>query len=168
MKEITLMKTKLVKSIMVPLLGACALVTLFAAERAPVEGRAGGRLEGTWSMQITLNDCSGHVIRSFPTLVVFMAGGTLTEASGGTAPALVTGGKGVWSHTTDHTYAFRFKDFNFNTSNVFTGWTIISGETTVDATGNITAGPATVQVYDPNGVLLATLCADAVGTRFDL
>ena len=168
MKEITLMKTKLVKSIMVPLLGACALVTLFAAERAPGEGRAGGRLEGTWSMQVTLNDCSGHVIRSFPTLVVFMAGGTLTEASGGTAPALVTGGKGVWSHTTDHTYAFRFKDFNFNTSNVFTGWTIISGETTVDATGNVTAGPATVQVYDPNGVLLATLCADAVGTRFDL
>ena len=28
--------------------------------------------------------------------------------------------------------------------------------------------PATVQVYDPNGNLLATLCADAVGTRFEL
>ena len=152
---------------MAPSVVACALVTIVAAT-ATGQGTQGGRLEGTWSMQITLNDCSGHVIRSFPTLVVFMAGGTLTEASGGTAPALQTGGKGVWSHSTDSTYAFRFKDFNFNTSNVFTGWTIISGETTVDATGNITAGPATVQVYDPNGVLLATLCADAVGTRFDL
>jgi hypothetical protein len=97
-----------------------------------------------------------------------MAGGTLTEASGGTAPALQTGGKGVWSHTTHHTYAFRFKDFTFNTSNVFTGWVIITGETTVDATGNANAGPATVQVYDPNGVLLVTLCAEAVGTRFEL
>src|SRR5439155_16757763 len=90
-KEITLMRAKLVKSIMAPLLGACALVTVVAAEKAPEEGRAGGRLEGTWNMQITLADCSGHVIRSFPTLVVFMAGGTVTEASGGTAPALQTG-----------------------------------------------------------------------------
>ena len=150
------------------LLGACALVTVVAAEKAPGEGQAGGKLEGTWNMQITLNDCSGHVIRSFPTLVEFVAGGTVTEASGGTAPALVTGGKGVWSHTTDHTYAFRFKDFNFNTSNVFTGWSIITGETTVDRTGNANSGPATVQVYDPNGNLLATVCADTVGTRFEL
>jgi hypothetical protein len=119
-------------------------------------------------MQITVNDCSGHVIRSFPTLVVFMAGGTLTEASGGTAPALQTGGKGVWSHTTEGTYAFRFKDFTFNTSNVFTGWVIISGETTVDVTGNANAGPATVEVYDPNGALVVSLCAEAVGTRFEL
>jgi hypothetical protein len=95
-----------------------------------------------------------------------MAGGTLTEASGGTAPALQTGGKGVWSHTNDHNYAFRFKDFTFNAQNVFTGWVIIAGETTVD--GDANAGPATVQVYNANGVLVATLCADAAGTRFEL
>jgi hypothetical protein len=45
---------------------------------------------------------------------------------------------------------------------------IIAGELTVDATGNANSGPATVQVYDPNGVLLVTLCADAVKTRFEL
>jgi hypothetical protein len=162
------MKTRLVKSIVSALVFASALATLVAAERPPREGMVGGRLEGTWSMQITSTDCFGHVLRSFPTLVVFMAGGTLTEASGGTAPALQTGGKGVWSHTTDSTYAFRFKDFTFNSSYVLTGWVIISGETTVDVTGNATSGPATVQVYDPNGVLLVTLCADAVGTRFEL
>ena len=161
------MKIKLVKSIMAPLVVACALVTMVAATAAG-QGTQGGRLEGTWSMQITLTDCSGHVIRSFPTLVVFKAGGTLTEASGGTAPALQTGGKGVWSHTTDNTYAFRFKDFTFNTSNVFTGWVIITGETTVDSTGNANAGPATVQIYDPNGNLLVSLCAEAAGTRFVL
>ena len=119
-------------------------------------------------MQITSTDCSGHVLRSFPTLVVFMAGGTLTEASGGTAPTLQTGGKGVWRHTIDSTYTFRFKDFTFNSSYVLTGWVISTWETTVDETGNATAGPATVQVYDANGNLLATLCADAVGTRFEL
>jgi len=162
------MKTRLIKTTMTSLLFACALATLAGAGIPPRGGTEGGRIEGTWGMQITLTDCSGHVIRSFPTLVVFMAGGTLTEASGGTAPALQTGGKGVWSHTNDSTYAFRFKDFTFNTSNVFTGWVIITGKTTVDKTGNANAGPATVQVYDPNGVLLVTLCAEAVGTRFEL
>jgi hypothetical protein len=162
------MKTRLVKGILAPLLFACALVTLVAAERPPREGAVGGKLQGTWSMQITLTDCSGHVIRSFPTLVVFMAGGTVTEASGGTAPALQTGGKGVWSHTVDSTYAFRFKDFTFNAQNVFTGWVIITGETTVDETGNSNSGPATVEIYNANGVLVASLCADAVGTRFEL
>ena len=161
------MKTKLAKSIMAPLLGACALVTMVAPTAAG-QGTIGGTLQGTWDMRISLTDCAGHVIRSFPSLVEFTAGGTLTEASGGTAPALQTGGKGVWSHANDSTYAFRFKDFTFNTSNVFTGWVIITGETTVDKTGNANAGPATVQVYDPNGVLLVTLCAEAVGTRFEL
>jgi hypothetical protein len=165
------MKTKLVKTIIAPLLFAFALATLVAAESASTGGTeagSGGRLQGTWDMQITLNDCAGNVIRSFPTLVEFVVGGTVTEASGGTAPALQTGGKGVWSHTTGHTFAFRFKDFTFNSSYVLTGWVIISGETTVDATGNSNSGPATVEVYDPNGILLATLCADAVGTRFEL
>jgi len=161
------METRLVKSIMAPLLFACVLTTLVAGDSAP-RGAVGGRLTGTWSMQITANDCAGHVIRSFPTLVAFSAGGTLNEASGGTSPALQTGGKGVWSHTVDSTYAFRFKDFMFNTQNVLTGWSIITGETTVDETGNANAGPATVEIYNASGVLVATFCADAVGTRFEL
>ena len=161
------MKTRLVKSVMAPLVVACALVSMIATTAAG-QGARGGRLQGTWDMQITVNDCSGHTIRSFVSQVVYMAGGTLTEESAGTAPALRTGGKGVWRHTTDSNYAFRFKVFNFNAQNVFTGWTIIAGETTLDATGNANAGPATVDVYDPNGVLLAHLCAEAVGTRFAL
>ena len=86
------MKTKLVNSIMAPLVIACALLTIVATAAAG-QGTEGGRLQGTWEMQITLNDCAGHVIRSFPTLIEFAAGGTVTEASGGTAPALQTGGK---------------------------------------------------------------------------
>jgi hypothetical protein len=44
----------------------------------------------------------------------------------------------------------------------------MAGETTVDETGNANAGPATVEVYNPNGVLVATVCASIVGTRFEL
>jgi hypothetical protein len=119
-------------------------------------------------MQITLNDCSGHVIRSFPSLIEFVAGGTVVESNAGTPQALKTPGEGVWRHTTGHNYAFRFKFFTFNAQNVFTGWTIIAGETTVDKTGDANAGSATVKVYDPNGNLLVSLCAETAGTRFEL
>jgi len=161
------MKTKLVKSVMAPLLTACALVTMVAATAAG-QGTVGGRLQGTWDMQITLTDCHGHVLRSFPSLVIFMAGHTMMESNAGTPQALKTPGEGVWRHTTHNNYAFSFKFFTFNSENVFTGWTVIAGETTVDATGETHAGSATVEVHAPNGVLVATACAAISGTRFEL
>jgi len=161
------MKTKLVKRILAPLVVACALVPMVATT-ATRPGTVGGKLQGTWEMQITLTDCAGHVIRSFPSLLEFVAGGTVVESNAGTPQALKTPGEGVWRHTTDTNYAFRFKFFTFNPQNVFTGWTIIAGETTVDETGNANAGSATVKVYDPNGVLLVSLSAETAGTRFDL
>ena len=161
------MKTKLVKSIMAPLVVAFALLPMVAAP-ATMPSMEGGKLQGTWEMQITLTDCAGHVIRSFPSLIEYAAGGTVVESNGGTPQALKTPGEGVWRHTTNNNYAFRFKFFTFNSLNVFTGWTIIAGETTVDSTGNANTGSATVKVYAPNGVLLATVCAETAGTRFEL
>src|SRR6059058_2892129 len=55
-KEITLMKTKLVKSMMAPLVVACASLTMVVAT-ATGQGTQGGTLQGTWDMRITLTDC---------------------------------------------------------------------------------------------------------------
>src|SRR5206468_9134008 len=105
------MKTKLVKNIMAPLVVACALISLVATT-ASGQGTEGGRIQGMWETQITLNDCAGHVIRSFQGMLTFHEGGTLMD--GTTTPsALRTPGEGVWRHTTGNTYAFRFKSFNF-------------------------------------------------------
>src|SRR5206468_9333861 len=93
--KITLMKIKLVKRILAPLVVACALVPMVATT-ATRPGTVGGRLQGTWEMQITLTDCAGHVIRSFPSLIEFAAGGTVVESNGGTPQALKTPGEGVW------------------------------------------------------------------------
>ena len=162
------MKAKLAKNIMAPLVVACALATVVNAGLPPRGGMEGGRLQGTWQMQITLTDCSGHTIRSFPSLIEFAAGGTVVESNAGTPQALKTPGEGVWRHTNDHNYAFSFKFFTFNAQNVFTGWTIIAGETTVDTHGDTNAGSATVKVYDTNGNLLVSLCAGTAGTRYEL
>jgi hypothetical protein len=160
------MKTRLVKSIMAPLVVVLASVTMLVATAAGQGGR-GGRIQGMWETQITLNDCSGHVIRSFQGMLTFHQGGTMMD--GTTTPsALRTPAEGVWRHIADSTYAFRMKSFTFNAQNIFTGWSIIAGELTVDSTGDVFTGPATVEVYAPNGVLVATLCAESSGTRFEL
>ena len=161
------MKTKLVKGIMAPLVAVFALVTM-VAPTASGQGTIGGSLQGTWEMRITLTDCAGHVIRSFPSLVEFTAGGTVVESNAGTPQALKTPGEGVWSLVSDHTYAFRFKFFTFDTQNIFTGWTIIAGTTTVNSTADTNAGSATVKVYNTSGFLLVSLCASTAGTRFKL
>ena len=161
------MKTKLIKSIMAPLVVACASLTMVVAT-ATGQGTQGGTLQGTWEMQITLTDCAGHVIRSFPSLIEYAAGGTVVESNAGTPQALKTPGEGVWSHTTGNNFAFRFKFFTFDTQNIFTGWTIIAGTTTVNPTGDTNAGSATVKVYNTSGVLLVSLCAETAGTRFGL
>ena len=90
------------------------------------------------------------------------------ESQAGTPQALKTPGEGVWQHATDNTYAFRFKFFTFNSLNVFTGWVIVAGKTTVNSTGDANAGYATVKVYNTSGVLLVSLCAETAGTRFKL
>jgi hypothetical protein len=161
------MKMKLVKTTMSALLLACAVTTLVAGTRPPREGTQGGRIQGMWEQITTLTDCAGHPIRSFPVMLTFHQGGTMMDGTT-TPPALRTPAQGVWRHVSDSNYAFRLKAFTFNAQNVFTGWSIIAGEITVDQTGDANSGPATVEVYDPNGVLLATLCAETVGTRFEL
>jgi hypothetical protein len=162
------MKMKLVKSTMAPLLGACALVTMVAATAAG-QSDGGGRLEGTWDNQVSIIDCqTGNPITTFRSLIVFMAGGTLTETTSGTSPALRTPGEGVWRHTTANNYVLRFKHFSFNAQNVLTGWNIIHAEVSLDPAGNAYTSSATVEVYNANGVLLATACATTAGTRFDL
>ena len=161
------MKVKLVKGIMTSLLFACALVPMVAGAIEPRGGTEGGRIQGTWETQITLNDCAGHVIRSFQGMLTFHQGGTMMD--GTTTPsALRTPAEGVWRHATGNSYAFRMKSFTFDAQNVFTGWSIVSGELTVDHTGDSFAGPATVEVHNANGDLVTTLCADSVGTRFEL
>ncbi len=133
----------------------------------------GGRLEGTWDAQVTLRVCqTGAAIRTFPTILTFMSGGTMITSESAAPQSLHTPGHGVWSHTTGNAYSFKFKAFNFDTSGNFTGWTIIKNEVYLifpqilpHRDGYESAG--TAEVYAPNGKLLFTGCSTATATRFE-
>ena len=79
-----------------------ALAVLLMAMFAPiwVSGQSGGgRLEGTWDVQVTIRNCqTGAEIRHFASLTVFMSGGTMLDSTSGIPQALKTPGQGVWSH----------------------------------------------------------------------
>jgi hypothetical protein len=152
---------------MAALLVAYGLLPMVAAT-AVGQGTQGGRLQGTWEMQLRRTDCAGHVIGTAQSVAIFIVGGTMMESQAPRPQAQKTPGEGVWRHTTDNNYAFRFKYFTFDAQNVFTGWTVIAGELTVDQSGDANTGSATIQVYDTNGNLVATGCGEVAGTRFEL
>jgi hypothetical protein len=161
------MKRNLVRTLSMTV-GLAVLITMGTLNTSMAHD-GGGRLEGAWNTQVSVIDCqSGNVIFTFANMPVFMAGGTMVEATSGTAPALRTQGEGVWRHTTGHNYVFRFKSFTFNSQNVFTGWMIIQADATLDRTGDAYTSSATIEVYNPNGVLVGTGCAETAGTRFEL
>ena len=82
----------------------------------------GGKLEGTWRVQVTIRDCaSGAALRTFPAFLTFAQGGTLTETTTGFPPALRTPGHGVWEHLGGHTYRAVSEAFLFNPAGVWTG-----------------------------------------------
>jgi hypothetical protein len=73
------------------------------------------KLEGTWRVQVTIRDCqSGAAVRTFPALLTFARGGTLTETTTGFPPALRTPGHGFWRHTGGQTYIAVSEAFLFN------------------------------------------------------
>jgi hypothetical protein len=162
------MKRNLIKTLSIA--GGLAVLIAMGTLNISMAQTDGGRgLRGAWETQVSIIDCqSGNVIATFANMPVFAAGGTMTESTSGTAPALRTSGQGVWRHMTGNQYSFRFKSFTFNTQNVFTGWMIIQADANLDSTRDAYTSSATIEVYDANGVLVGTGCAESAGTRFEL
>ncbi len=160
------MRKKFLKTI-----GGMALGILLLAMIAPtwVSGQSGGgRLEGTWDVQVTIRSCqTGAEIRHFASLTTFMSGGTLLDSTSGIPQALKTPGQGVWSHVSANTYRFSFKSFSFDAGGNFTGSTKITHEAALASNGTEFSSAGTSEVYDPNGNLIFAGCSTTTATRFE-
>lgn len=159
------------RNIFLKALGGIALVICLSAMFTPAWGSGeggGGRLEGTWDVQVTIRNCqTGAEIRSFASVTTFMFGGTTLDSTSGTPQAQRTPGQGVWSHVSGHTYRFSFKTFSFDAGGNFTGWTKITHEALLDSNGTQYSSAGTAEVYGPNGTLLFTGCSTTTATRFE-
>jgi hypothetical protein len=165
------------KNTMLRLVGGILLATVMAA--TPFVGLVsaqndlksknvgGGQLVGTWDVQVTIRDCQTNAeIRTFASLTTFMFGGTLIDSTSGMPQAAKTPGHGVWNHAGGNLYRFKFKAFSFGPTGVFTGWTIITHEASMDPGGNSYESAGTAEFYNAAGVLVGTGCSSTTATRF--
>ncbi len=147
---------------------AATSLDLASAQEESKGQDGGGRLEGTWDVQVTIRNCqTGAAIRTFPSIGTFMSGGTALDSTSGIPQALKTPGQGVWSHISGNSYRFKFKSFSFDASGNPTGWTIISHEANLNSRADEYESAGTAEVYNLNGNLLFTGCSTTTAARFE-
>jgi len=126
------------------------------------------KLDGTWRVQVTIRNCqTGAGLRTFPALVTFAHGGTLTETTTGFAPSQRTPGHGFWRHTGENSYLAVSEAFLFNPSDIWTGTQKLTQNTEIARDSDAFASTASIEIFDISGNLLTKGCATAVGRRFE-
>ena len=166
-------KEKKMKSTFLKTIGgvtlAVVLLTVFASQKALSDQNGGGRLEGTWDVQVTLRNCqTGDALRPpFPEVITFMFGGTMIDSTSVRPQSLKTPGQGVFSHVNGNTYRFSFKSLNFDSGGTFTGSTKVTHEATLNSDATEYTSVGTAEVYDVNGNLISTGCSTTTATRFE-
>jgi hypothetical protein len=135
--------------------------------RKLLTGKANSR-GGSWDVRVTIRNCqTGAVISSFPTLNTFMQGGTMQETSAGVPPGLRSPGHGVWNYESGRRYTAAFQFYRFNTDGSYAGTLRTRTQIEVSRFSNSFTSTASTEVFNPAGVLIATGCATATGTRFE-
>jgi len=150
-----------------------ALIPPFLGNTAAAESNTGGKLQGTWQLQINPFICAtGTPLPSFSALVSFAHGGTLTEVvnTGAFLPGQVTPGLGVWSRTEGGLYKADWEVFIlFDTPSTVPGFPFKRGvqrlTRDIQVFGDLMTYDGSSELLDANGNLLGVTCANGIGTR---
>jgi hypothetical protein len=152
---------------------ASMVVALILLQPFPGNAVAGedreSRLQGTWRVQVNPANClTGAPLPSFPVLLSFARGGTLTEVMGSPAfqPGQRTAGLGVWSRSHRNAYKAVWDAFILFDAGVFKrGVQRLMWDFEVD--GEQMTFTSSAQFFDINGNPLQLTCASGTGTRFE-
>lgn len=124
-------------------------------------------LEGTWRVQVTVLNCqTGAVLRTFPALVAFAKGGTVTNTTAGQFPAQFTPGFGVWQHTTGHSYSAVLEAFVFSPAGVWMQTHRFTRSIELDGNADEFTDTIKLEIFDTSGNLIVTGCGTSVASRF--
>jgi hypothetical protein len=147
---------------------ACMLVLGFGLTATAQSANAGSSngLEGTWRVQLTVQDCTtGQVLRTFPALFAFAKGGTLTYATTGQPPSATTTGLGVWKHTTGHSYSAVSEVFIFSPAGAWIQTHRLTRAIDVSNDGDEFTDSVALQIFDTSWNQIVTGCGTSVGRR---
>jgi hypothetical protein len=169
--------------------GAALLATSAGALRAePAATGAAAEssgLLGTWTIQVTLRDCTTNApLGSFNSLVTFHRGGTISESAGSRsfAPGQRGAAQGTWARKSDGTFRQRMIALivfdtapnlpgtpSFDPSQPVTpgfsaGWQTVTH--TIDVDGDHLTSAGANAFHDTTGAVYRTGCSTAAGQRF--
>ena len=139
-------------------------------EQAATNGRVDSQtiLEGTWRAVVTRQDCqTGAPGPTFPALLTFGRGGTLTETTAAFPPSQRTPGHGFWTSTGRRQFTAVSEAFLFNPTNAFSGVQRITQAITIGDDPRDVTSSATFEIVNVTGQVIGTGCAAAVLTRMN-
>jgi hypothetical protein len=150
-----------------------AILTIISpGTRAAAQGNgSGNELVGTWMVQVTREDCQTHVPIGPPflSLLTYNPGGTMTDTTSNPqfGQSVRGPGHGVWIHTNAHSYNV------FSAAFVTMNGTLVSTQLLTQAIDVTTphdyvVPAASVQFVAPDGTIISTGCATAVGKRLNV
>jgi hypothetical protein len=148
------------------LAGLLVLGSGLTATAQSVNTGSSNGLEGTWRVQLTVQDCqTGQVLRTFPALFAFAKGGTLTYATAGQLPSATTTGLGVWRHTEGHSYSAVSEVFIFSPAGVWIQTHRLTRAIDVSNDGDEFTDTVALQIFDTSGNQIVAGCGTSVGSR---
>jgi hypothetical protein len=145
--------------------GGLLMPAMLAQTSSPDTAHNG--IEGTWRAQLTVRDCqTGEAQRTFPLMLAFAEGGTLTVTTAGQLPSLSTAGLGVWRRTDGHSYSAVSEAFLFSPAGVWTGTQRLTRAIEIDSDADAFTEIVKLQILNTNRNPIVTGCATSVGRRF--
>ena len=152
-----------------------ALLMLFGGTQlvSAQDGEGQDSLEGVWRVTITPRNCVTGVpipTAAFAALFTFHKGGTLSVSlQNSTITITRSPGHGLWQREQGWgDYSFKFVHLRFDlATGAFLASQVGRGTLRLSESGDEFTTDSQTQVFDVNGHLTITGCANSVGTRFE-
>ena len=130
-------------------------------------GTAAPTIVGVWQVTkvgVNCDDPNQVLTAPFPDLFIFHGDGTLTEDD---ATVGATSGYGSWQREPgSQNYSFRKTAFSIDENGALTFSGVVTENVHLTDASSYT-GSATIELFDPDGNLIATFCGRSTGTRFE-
>jgi hypothetical protein len=160
------MKQTIVKAVvgivgMVVLVGCTQLFVAGQDDKSDVKS-----IQGVWQTVVTVRNCATGLplpIPSFPGILMFSQGGTITGTS-----TSVTSAYGTWRRDPGpQEYSFAIFALKYDAGGVFIGSKKITQNVTLDDSGAAMTSNGGFQDYDAAGNPTISGCSTSTGTRFE-
>jgi hypothetical protein len=148
---------------------AASTSLVWSADRA--SGVPTPTIQGVWQVSrqgVNCSDPNQLLGPPFPAIMTFHGDGTVTGATKSPVSGpFDTPEYGLWQREPgSQNYSFREVNYRYDATGIFIGQLVIAANLNLTDNNSFTYS-ATIQLFDANGNLIATLCGRGTATRFE-